>query len=123
MKIGLILALAILAALSSLALAVEYKTLDTEYFKVEYPEEWTVIEGGTLDYQFRLGYALYDFGIPFKDKTGRLYSTNFIRIGPNGVEISLNIDPRLKGMFNEDGSINESIIHFLETFKTKKILS
>jgi hypothetical protein len=70
-----------------------------------------------------LGYALYDFGIPFKDKGGWLYSSNLIQIGSNGVEISLDIDPQLKGLFNEDGSINESIRHFFETFQTKKILS
>ena len=120
--LGLILALAILAPLSSFALAVEYKTLDNDYFRVEYPAEWTVVErkGDTLDYRFRLIYASYDFGIPFKDKEGRLYSSNFIQVGSNGVEISLKIDPRLKGMFDEDGSIGESIIHFLETFKVKK---
>ena len=49
-----------------------------------------------------------------------MYSSNFIQVGSNGVEISLSIDPRLKGMFNEDGSVNESILHFLETFKVKE---
>jgi len=69
--------------LSSLALAVEYKTLDIEYFKVEYPAEWTVEEkkGDTLGWD-TLG---YDFGIPFKDKEGRLDSSNFIQVGLNGV--------------------------------------
>jgi len=125
MKIGLIMSLAILVVLSSLALAVEYKTLDTEYFNVEYPEDWIVNEGtgDTLDYRFRLGYAWYDFGIPFKDKKGSLYSSNFIQVGLSGVEISLDVDPRLKYMFDEDDSINESIIHFLKTFKVKKPLT
>jgi hypothetical protein len=123
MKITVILALAILAALGSLALAVEYKTLDTRYFNVEYPAEWTVIErkGGTFDWDtFGWDTLGYDFGIPFKDKKGLLYSSNFIQVGLNGIQVSLSIDPRLKGMFNEDGSINESFMHFIETFKVKK---
>ena len=123
MKIAAILVLVILAELSFLAFGVEYDTLDTKYFKVEYPAEWTVTEwkGSAVDWDM-LGWDTfgYDFGIPFKDKKGRLYSSNSVQVGLNGVQISLRIDPRLKGMFNEDGSINESLIHFLETFKVKK---
>ncbi|MDD1752934.1 MAG: hypothetical protein LUQ38_07595 [Methanotrichaceae archaeon] len=109
-----ILALAILATLNSLALAVEYKTLDNDYFRVEYPAEWNVDEqkGNTL---------FYYFVIPYKDKAGDDWS-NYINVGLNGIQIRLIIDPQLKGMYTENGSINESIMHFLETFKVKKTL-
>jgi hypothetical protein len=95
MKIVLILALALLAALSSLALAVEYKTLDTEYFKVEYPADWNVDEQ-------KENTLFYYFVIPYKDKAGDEWS-NYINVGLKGVQIRLIIDPQLKGMFNEDG--------------------
>jgi len=114
MKIGLILTLAALLALSSLALAVEYKTLDTEYFKVEYPTEWNVDEQEQKD-----NTTFYYFVIPYKDKAGGDWS-NYVHVGSNGVQIDLYISPQLKDMYTEDGSINESIKHFIETFKVKK---
>jgi len=118
MKIGSILVLAILAASITLCAAIEYKTLENDYYRVEYPVDWKVEEqkGSVLK---------YDFIIPHNE-SGRMVSVRgevSIIVGLNGAAMSLRIlpDPYLQeSMYSKDGSINESILHFLETFKPKK---
>ena len=115
MKIGLVLILFVLAALSSLCLAVEYKTLDNEYFSVEYPEDWKYSDynGNTISYRFAapLGNDSY------------VYDTLFIiRIGIDGVASidSYGINQNLKAFFNVDSTFNETVKHFLQSFRAKK---
>ena len=118
MKIGSILVLAILAASISLCSAIEYKTLENDYFRVEYPADWKVEEqkGSVLKYDFIISH----------NESGRMVSVRgevSIILGLNGAAMSLRIlpDPYLQeSMYSKDGSINESILHFLETFKPKK---
>lgn len=100
----------IMASISACA-AIEYKTLDTQYFKAEYPSYWEVREGegGTSTI------------IILPDNENRSCSGRwYIGVGLNGVDIDFSIDPKYKDMFNEDGSIGESIIRFFETFQVKK---
>jgi hypothetical protein len=77
--------------------------LDTQYFKVEHPADWKVDKGNNPS---MLSYSLPQGG-----------GMSWLRVGLNGVDIRLTIGPL---MFNEDGSINESVIHFFETFQVKK---
>ena len=115
MKIGLVLILFVLAALSSLCLAVEYKTLDNGYFRVEYPKDWKYSDynGNTISYRFAapLGNDSY------------VYDTLFIiRIGIDGVASidSYGINQNLKAFFNVDTAFNETVKHFLQSFRAKK---
>lgn len=106
----------VIMASISLCEAIEYKTLDTQYFKAEYPANWEINE---LD-------AFNEHRYHFTDVTHIGNTTisdpldSYIGIGLNGADIRFKIDPNMKGMFNEDGSIGESIIHFFETFQVKK---
>lgn len=54
-----------------------------------------------------------------KEKENELHSVYRVEIGLNGVGLYLDINQQIKDAFNEDVSINESVIHFLETFRVK----
>ncbi|MDD1753599.1 MAG: hypothetical protein LUQ38_10990 [Methanotrichaceae archaeon] len=54
-----------------------------------------------------------------KEKENELHSVYSVEIGLNGVGSYLDINQQIKDAFNEDSSINESVIHFLETFRVK----
>jgi len=114
-KIGFVLILFILTAPSSLCLAVEYKTLDNEYFSVEYPEDWKVSDynGNTISYRFAAPLGSDNY----------VYDTLFIiKIGINGVASieRYGINQNLKDFFNVDNTFNETVNHFLQSFRAKK---
>ncbi len=95
-----------------LCAAIEYKTIDSQYFTAEYPVDWKVSEhvSDKISYSFS-----------FPSPQGRtILGDGGISVGVNGVDIRFRIRPEVKGMFNEDGSIGESVIHFFETFQVKK---
>ena len=94
-------ACAILATSISVCAAVEYKTLDAQYYKAEYPADWIVNQITTNSIA-----------------GGGVYPT--IAVGVNGVGIYQTIDSKSEGMFKKDGYINEPVIHFYETFQVKK---
>ena len=94
-------ACAILVASISVCAAIEYKTLDAQYYKAEYPADWIVNEVTTNSI---VG--------------GGIYPT--IAVGVNGVGIYQRIDSNSESVFKKDGSIKESVIHFYETFQVKK---
>ena len=74
----------IIASISVCA-AIEYKTLDAQYYKAEYPADWIVNEVTTNSI---VG--------------GGIYPT--IAVGVNGVGIYQRIDSNSESVFKKDGS-------------------
>lgn len=85
--------------IAGLAIAVEYKTYDSEVFKVEYPADWTV------DEQYF-----------FNDPSSGDYAK--VDVGLNGIDIYLYQN---YASLSKTGYLNESTIHLLKTFQAKKV--
>ena len=111
----------IFAASISVCAAIEYSTLDTKYFKVEYPQYWNVEEKNVFN-EMRYSFINYTRINISEDSYKEIFDPldSYIGIGLNGADIRFKIDPNVKGMFDEGGNISESIIHFFESFQIKK---
>lgn len=96
----------VIMALFSACAAIEYKTMDTQYYKVEYPTDWKIYEHITEEHTETVSSGS-EVGVS-------------VNVGSNGVRVYLTLDSKKEGLFNEDGTLNDSTAHFFETFQVKK---
>lgn len=101
-----IVAAIVIMALFSVCAAMEYTLLDTQYYKVEYPTDWKIYEHITEEHTETVSSGS-EVGVS-------------VNVGSNGVRVYLTLDSKKEGLFNEDGTLNDSTAHFFETFQVKK---
>jgi len=105
-----ILAIALIATTCSLTMASDlvYQKYDCPYFTVEYPTYWTIQESTGSD---QPSYFVTENGV----QNGLPVAS--IKIGFKSVSLQISENYRY---LNQTGYLDESLLHFFNTFKIKK---